>query len=144
MSDSGYLFDNAALEAETRFGALASLFDPVTFRHLDSLGVREGWSCLEVGAGGGRSPVGSQRASASREACWPPISTRDGWSDGCGLRTSRCAGTASAPIRFPKLDFDLVHRTTRARARPGTTSSALRSMVASLRPGGWLLVEDSD
>ena len=53
MSDSGYLFDNAALEAEARFGALASLFDPVTFRHLDSLGVREGWSCLEIGAGGG-------------------------------------------------------------------------------------------
>jgi ubiquinone/menaquinone biosynthesis C-methylase UbiE len=53
LSDSGYLFDNEALEAGDRFGALASLFDPVTFRHLEDLGVTDGWRCLEVGAGGG-------------------------------------------------------------------------------------------
>jgi len=53
MSNSGYLFDNEALEAEDRFGALASLFDPVSFRHFERLGVAEGWRCLEVGAGGG-------------------------------------------------------------------------------------------
>jgi hypothetical protein len=39
MSDSTYLFDNAAVEAGQRFDALAALFNPTTFRHLDELGL---------------------------------------------------------------------------------------------------------
>lgn len=34
-----YLFDNEAKQAGHRFGALASLFDPVTVRHLDEVGI---------------------------------------------------------------------------------------------------------
>ncbi len=52
MTEPGYLLDNQRAEAGTRFAALAELFDPVTFRHLDTLGIAEGWSCWEVGAGG--------------------------------------------------------------------------------------------
>src|SRR3954453_1830187 len=48
-----YLFDNDARQAGDRFGALGSLFDPVTFRHLDDLGIGPGQRCWEVGAGGG-------------------------------------------------------------------------------------------
>ncbi len=33
--DNEYLFDNAAHQAGGRFGALASLFDPVTIRHVE-------------------------------------------------------------------------------------------------------------
>jgi hypothetical protein len=52
MSDSAYLFDNAAAEAGQRFDALAALFNPTTFRHLEQLGLDRGWLCWEVGAGG--------------------------------------------------------------------------------------------
>ena len=48
-----YLFDNEAKQAGHRFGALASLFDPVTVRHLDEVGISAGQRCWEVGAGGG-------------------------------------------------------------------------------------------
>ena len=56
MSDSTYLFDNAAAEAGQRFDALAALFNPTTFRHLEALGLDQGWRCWEVGAGGPTVP----------------------------------------------------------------------------------------
>lgn len=48
----GCLLDNRQSEAGVRFGALAELFDPVTFRHVDRLGIGAGMRCWEVGAGG--------------------------------------------------------------------------------------------
>ena len=48
-----YIFDNAAAETATRFSALATIFDPGTIRHLTEIGVTKGWTCLEIGAGGG-------------------------------------------------------------------------------------------
>lgn len=51
---TNYLWDNsAASEVSQRFDSLAAMFDPNTFRYMESLGVREGWKCLEVGGGGG-------------------------------------------------------------------------------------------
>ena len=44
-------------EAGRRLTALASLFDPWTFRHLEDLGIRSGWCCWEVGAGGPSVPA---------------------------------------------------------------------------------------
>ena len=38
-AESGYLFDNRASEAGQRFDSLSALFNPVTFRHLDALGI---------------------------------------------------------------------------------------------------------
>src|SRR4051794_3210525 len=46
-----YLLSNRQVEAGTRFEAIAELFDPWTFRHLDDLGVTSGWRVWEVGAG---------------------------------------------------------------------------------------------
>jgi hypothetical protein len=50
--EHGYLLDNKQAEAGARFDALAALFDPWTFRHIDDLGIGDGWRCREVGAGG--------------------------------------------------------------------------------------------
>src|SRR5258705_6890701 len=55
--DGGYLLANAQAEAGARFGALAELFDPSTFRHFAALGVGPGQSCWEVGAGGPSVPA---------------------------------------------------------------------------------------
>jgi hypothetical protein len=38
MSDEGYLLDNQASEAGWRLDAVATLFDPSTFRHVTSAG----------------------------------------------------------------------------------------------------------
>src|ERR671933_2987295 len=54
--DHRYLLDNARAEAGERFSWLAELFDDVTRGHFDRLGVRAGWRCWEVGAGGRSIP----------------------------------------------------------------------------------------
>ncbi|MCW2656719.1 MAG: SAM-dependent methyltransferase, partial [Jatrophihabitans sp.] len=56
MTDEGYLLDNRVAAAGDRFTALAQLFDPVTLRHVDALGITSGWRCWEVGAGGASVP----------------------------------------------------------------------------------------
>jgi hypothetical protein len=53
MHRSTYLFDNTAEQAGQRFASLETLFDPVTIGNPSATGVRAGWRCLEVGAGGG-------------------------------------------------------------------------------------------
>jgi hypothetical protein len=54
--DHRYVLDNARVEAGERFTRLAELFDGVTRGHFDRLGVRAGWRCWEVGAGGPSIP----------------------------------------------------------------------------------------
>jgi len=40
-------------EELARLKLLEAVCDPWTFRHLDGIGIRQGWRCLEVGAGAG-------------------------------------------------------------------------------------------
>jgi len=143
MSNSGYLFDNEALEAEDRFGALASLFDPVSFRHLDQLGVAEGWRCLEIGAGGGSVASWlATRVGESGHVLATDIDVR--WLE-------QSVQAPNVEVRrhdvvedaLPESSFDLVHeRLVLVHLRERAT--ALHNLVVSLRPGGWLLLEDFD
>ncbi|MEU0557599.1 hypothetical protein [Dactylosporangium sp. NPDC006015] len=72
MTDGGgYLLDNQQPEAGARFTALEALFDPSTFRHIDALGIRAGWRCWEVGAGGTSVPAWSSSTSRSAPALSP-------------------------------------------------------------------------
>jgi 2-polyprenyl-3-methyl-5-hydroxy-6-metoxy-1,4-benzoquinol methylase len=38
---------------QARLALLEEVCDPLTTRQFDAIGVREGWRCLDVGAGGG-------------------------------------------------------------------------------------------
>src|SRR5215469_13693929 len=48
-----YVFDNAGKSAETQYRELSRVYDENTIRHIEQLGIDRGWSCLEIGAGGG-------------------------------------------------------------------------------------------
>jgi hypothetical protein len=55
--------DHEANDELARLKLIEEFNDPSTFRHLDAIGVAEGWRCLEVGAGAivavwGRKPPG--------------------------------------------------------------------------------------
>jgi SAM-dependent methyltransferase len=139
--DDGYLLDNQQAEAGRRFGALAELFDPVTFGHLAAVGLTTGWSCWEVGAGGASVPawLAGQVGASGRvlatdiDLAWLPA-------EGAAFEVLRHeAGVDEAPAG----GFDLVHARLLLVHLPHRVE-ALASMVAALRPGGWLVVEDAD
>jgi SAM-dependent methyltransferase len=135
-----YLLDNAQAEAGARFAALSTLFDPSTFRHIDALGIGPGWRCWEVGAGGRSVPEwlaarvgsGGRVLATDIDVSWLP--------DDATYEVRR-HDIGTDPV--PGEAFDLVHARL-VLVHVLQRAEALRTLVRSLKPGGWLLVEDAD
>ena len=137
-----YLFDNRNEPGERRYRELSALYDVQTTRHIEDRGIEEGWSCLEVGGGGGSI------------ASW--LCRRVG-------PTGRVLATDIEPhfleaLTFPNLEvrrhdiryeglperqFDLAHARLVLMHLPGR-ELALRRMLTSLKPSGWIVVEEFD
>ena len=142
MNRTSYAFENARAVQRDRLRLLAALLDDGTFRLLERLGVRPGWRCLEVGAGNGSVaawlcdrtvPGGSVLAidldtTVLRELERPNLEVRvhDVLTD-----------------QLPEREFDLVHARLLL-AWLADPERGLRSMLAALRPGGCMLVEEMD
>ena len=139
-ADEGYLLANQQIQAGTRFEALATLFDPSTFRHLGEIGVGAGWRCWEVGAGGMSVP----NWLAARVGPTGLVMATD-------IDTSWLAGADHVHILRhdvgeedpPATDLDLVHARLVLTHVP-QRDTALASMIAALRPGGRILIEEAD
>ena len=90
-----------------RFGALSALFDDVTFRHVEALGIQRGWRCWEVGAGGPSVPNWlACRAGPDGHVLATDIDTS--WIEIAWCPTSRYGGMTS-PTMTPPGVFDLIH-----------------------------------
>ena len=139
--DHRYLLDNAQAEAGERFVALAELFDGVTRGHFDRLRVGPGWRCWEVGAGG-RSIPEALVAAVGPTGHVLATDINPAWLDPDGAYEVRRHDVAADPPLHPGT-FDLVHARLVLVHVPDR-ARALATMVAALRPGGWLLVEDAD
>jgi ubiquinone/menaquinone biosynthesis C-methylase UbiE len=137
-----YLFDNADIQAETRFDELSRLYDGNTIRHIEQRGIAEGWSCLEVGAGGGT--IASwlcQRVGSMGRVLATDINPRclhaQPFSNLEVLRHDiRCE-----PL--PNQTFDLVHARLVLMHLP-EREDILERMVNALKPGGWIVIEEFD
>jgi SAM-dependent methyltransferase len=137
-----YLLDNRADEAEGRFAALAALFDPVTRAHAEAVGLGQGWRCWEVGAGGPSVPVWlAERVGGSGHVLATDIDVA--WMNEAAGSGVEIARHDVAVDEAPASAFDLVHARLVLSHLPAR-EQALERMVAVLRPGGWLLVEDFD
>jgi SAM-dependent methyltransferase len=135
-----YLLDNAAREATDRFDALAAVFDAGTERHITALGIAPGWTCLEIGAGGGSiarwlahavAPDGSVLATDIDPR---HVST-------AGISNLRVQRHDAGVDSLPSSAFDLVHARL-VLMHIEDDAAALQRMIEALKPGGWLLVED--
>lgn len=142
---SQYIWDNAAPLTAQRFGSLARLHDPTTVRHLEALGVGEGWVCWEVGGGGGSIATWlARRVGAGGHVLVTDIDPRY-------LETLETLGLANLQIQrhdvgrdpFPPEPFDLIHARLVLMHVP-TADQVLRQLVGALKPGGCLLIEDYD
>ncbi|GAA4779895.1 methyltransferase domain-containing protein [Actinomycetospora chlora] len=141
--DDGYLLANAASEAGRRFAALGALFDDATLRHLTGRGLARGRRCWEVGAGG-RGVPDRLASVVGPEGLVLATDIDTSWltdpAPRVPLRVLRHDVGADPP---PAHDLDLVHARLVLTHVPAR-DRALAAMVAALRPGGWLVVEEAD
>ncbi|MDT0448156.1 class I SAM-dependent methyltransferase [Streptomyces hesseae] len=136
----GYVFDNENENAAEQHRCLAAAYDPFTTRRLARLGVGPGARVLEVGAGGGSvarwlagrvAPTGSVLATDVTPLHLAPAP---------GLRVLTHDIT-SDPL--PENEFDVIHARLVLLHLPGRLD-VLRRLVAALRPGGRLQLDEFD
>lgn len=137
-----YLLENARDEAGTRFSAISALFDRWTFAQIEALGIAPGWRCWEVGSGGANVPDWlAGRVAPGGEVLATDIDTV--WAEAAlaaGVDVRR-HDVAKDPPAWTSLD--LVHARLVLVHVP-ERHQALRNLISSLKPGGWLLIEDAD
>jgi SAM-dependent methyltransferase len=135
-----YTFDNSGAQAATRFAALAAIFDPGTIRHLQDIGISEGWRCLEVGAGGGSIAKWlCDQVGTTGQVVATDIDTR--FLETMGNLEVRRHDIGSDPL--PQATFHLVHFRLVLGHLPNR-DQVLGRLVTALRPGGWMLAEEFD
>ena len=134
--------DAEADEELARLKLLEAVCDPWTFRHLDGIGIRQGWRCLEVGAGAG-SVVRwlSDRLGVAGRVVAADLDPRFlGDLRAPNVEVRRCDITQDD---IEPASYDLVHCRALL-AHMNDPADVLRRMVAALRPGGWLVAEEAD
>lgn len=140
-SSYGLGLSNAWGDERRRLASAQATYDPATFRHLDELGIGAGMRCLEVGGGGGSIAA----FMAARVGPTGSVVVTDldlGLLDGCDLpNVEACVHDICAdPIDG---DFDIIHARLVLENVPDRLT-VLKKLVAALRPGGWILIEDFD
>lgn len=137
-----YVFDNAGRSAEARYRELSRLYDENTIRHIELLGIDRGWSCLEVGGGGGSI---ASWLCARVGVCGRVLATD------LDPRFLQELSYGNLEVRrhdirtegLPKGEFDLAHARLVLIHLPHR-EIALRRMIDALKPGGWIVVEEFD
>ncbi len=139
---SDYMLANKGKEARIRFAALAAIYDPQTIHHLETLRVASGWRCLEVGAGSGTIAKWlADRVGPTGHVLVTDVDTRFLEPLRSPTLDVRAHNIGSDPL--PDAEFDLIH-TRLVLMHVRERNIALARMVSSLKPGGWLLVEEYD
>ena len=143
MSDQQYFASHEREGTELERLRLVEQFgDPTTIRHLQSIGVLQGWKCLEVGAGAG---------SVAHWLCACVGSSGKVVATDIDTRFLSQVNAPNLEIRQHDITkdelelgfFDLVHCRLLLEhlANP---EEGLRRMSEAVRPGGWLVIEEAD
>jgi SAM-dependent methyltransferase len=139
----GYVYDHAWTQERIRLAGLEAALDPGTHDRLARLGVGPGWRCLEIGAGGGAVAFWlAERVGPDGVVVATDLETDFLEAEAAshpGLEVLRHDITAED---LPT-GFDLVHARWLVEWLPNKRQ-ALGRMVAALRPGGVLIVEEPD
>jgi len=139
---NSYVFDQAWQKERDRLGALESLFDPSSRRLVSDLGVGPGWRCLEVGCGAGSIARWlADAVGGDGHVLATDLDTRFLAGHGRANLEVRTHNAVTDPL--DEAGFDLIHARTVLIHLPDR-QEVLKRLVAALRPGGWLLIEDVD
>jgi 2-polyprenyl-3-methyl-5-hydroxy-6-metoxy-1,4-benzoquinol methylase len=140
--EAGYALDNAWGKARLRLQAIEASYDPGTMRHLDACGIGPGWRCMEVGGGGGTIVEWlSRRVGPTGHVLATDLDTR--FLEALDLPNLEVRQHNIVTDPIPQNAFDLVHSRMVVSHLP-EREQVLRRMVAALKPGGWLVCEETD
>jgi SAM-dependent methyltransferase len=106
---------------------------------LDELGIAPGWTCLEVGAGGGSLA----QWMAERGAFVTAIDIDTRFVESLASDSIEVRRVDVRTDELPKAEFDLVHARL-VLEHLTDRREILDRLAAALRPGGWLVIEDYD
>jgi SAM-dependent methyltransferase len=142
MTSTKYMFNTAEEGERDRLIAHALMWDPVTRRRLDGIGVTDGWRCLEVGAGSGTITRWlADKVGETGHVVATDIETR--W-----LRPLEAPNVevrqhdvTSEPLGEDVYDLICVRLVLTHLPDP---EAVVDTMFRALVPGGWLLLEDYD
>jgi|SRR5271168_3730469 len=142
VDETGYTFPNSQSTAGERLALLGEIFDPPSQQCLDRVPVREGWSCWEIGAGCGTMAhwlcdrvggLGRVLATDLEPRFLYPLARTN-------LEVMR-HDIVQDPC--PQSEFDVVHARLLLSHLP-EREQVMGRMIAALKPGGWLVIEDFD
>jgi SAM-dependent methyltransferase len=141
-AETGYTLANSWQRAERRLKLLEACLDPSTQKRISQLGVGPGWCCLEAGAGGGSITrwLCSQVGDRGRVTAVDLDTRFVEQLDATNLEVHRL-NLVVDPL--PKEAFDFVHTRLVLMHIP-QREEVLERLIAALRPGGVLLVEEDD
>lgn len=137
-----YLFANAWLNAYERLRVIERMEDPGTWECLESLGVAKGWYCLEVGGGAG---------SIANRLCHRVGPTGRVVATDIDTRFLEVLDVPQLEVRthnivtddLEEAAFDLVHTRNLLIHLP-ERETILGKLAQAVKPGGWLLIEETD
>ncbi|MGH8932563.1 MAG: class I SAM-dependent methyltransferase [Egibacteraceae bacterium] len=137
-----YFSDHDQPGERRRLAIMEECYDPATIRRLEVIGVTDGWSCLEVGAGGGSiARWFARRVGPSGRVVATDLDTRffeDVAADNVEVWRH---DIATDPL--PTAEFDVVHVRWLFDLLPAR-DQCLAKLATALKPGGWLLDEEPD
>lgn len=130
------------VNALTRFTALSDMFDAATKRYLRRCGLRQGWHCLEVGAGGGSIALWlCNRVGSTGKVIATDIDTR--FLQRRKVHKLQVWRHDITCDPLPNNAFNLVHTRMMLIHLP-QRDEVLTRLIATLKPGGWLVAEEFD
>ena len=137
-----YVFDNAGGIAAARYRELSRVYDENTIRHIEQRGIDRGWSCLEIGGGGGS--IASwlcARVGVSGRVLATDLDPR--FLQSLSYQNLEVRRHDIRTEGLPHEQFDLAHARLVLIHLPDR-EVALRRMIDAVKPGGWIVVEEFD
>jgi ubiquinone/menaquinone biosynthesis C-methylase UbiE len=143
MSLHPYILGNSSTAEYQRLDLMSKILDPRTRACLTSLGLRDGWHCLELGGGNGSMTEWLCRQAGSTGS----VTSVDINPTLINLVPAQNLTVLQADLRssdLPSGPFDLVMCRALLHQIAEHAQTVLTKMAAAARPGGWLFVCEPD
>ena len=138
-----YILDDASAFEYKRLDSMSKILDPWTRGYLTTLGVAEGWHCLELGGGNGSvaewlaAKVGGSGSVTAIDI--NPVLLE--------LLAAQNLSVQQMDVRSGELgseSYDLVTCRAMLHQIAEYAPQVLARMADAVRPGGWLLIQEPD